>query len=79
MFAFQLMDCFGGIRRCALVEGGLSLGVGFEVSKTHARTSLCFLLMDQNVNSQLLLQLRSCLPAAMLPTRMMVLNSSSEM
>lgn len=58
---------FRGLEGVGLLEG-VSLGVGFEVSK--ARTisnclSLCLLLSDKDASSQLLV--RACLPAAMLP------------
>ena len=43
------------IRRCGLIGRSVSLGVRFEVSKAHASSHLS-LLVDQNVNSQLLLQ-----------------------
>lgn len=35
--------------RCVLVEGGVSLGVGFDVSKAYAKPSLCLLPVDQDV------------------------------
>lgn len=48
MSSSQLVDYLGRIRR-GLVGEGLSLGVGFEVSKAHARPSLflCLLPLDQ--------------------------------
>lgn len=42
----------GRIRSCGFVEGDLSFGVGFQVSKAHARPShclLCLLPVDQNI------------------------------
>lgn len=42
-------NCLGGVGRCDLVGGDVSLGVGCEVSKTQVRSHLsCFLLVDQN-------------------------------
>jgi hypothetical protein len=50
--------CFGRIRRYGLV-GGVSLAVGFEVSKIYLGPilahCLCFLPVDQDVSFQLLL------------------------
>ena len=41
MLATQLVELFGiRIRRCGLVGGHESLGVGSELSKTHVRPSL---------------------------------------
>ena len=45
----ELFDRIRRIRRCGLVGGNVSLGVGFEVSKTCVRPSLCLLLTDQDV------------------------------
>lgn len=39
----QLVGCLGRIRRYGLVAGAVS-GVGFEVSQTHARSSLAIFL-----------------------------------
>jgi hypothetical protein len=49
MFSSQFVDYLGRIRRYGIVEGGVSLGVGFEVSKVHIRPSLalCPLPVDQ--------------------------------
>lgn len=48
--------------------GGVPLGMGFEVSKALAWPGLCLQPMDQDINSQLLLQRAPCLPGAMLPS-----------
>lgn len=44
MFGSKLVEALGRFRKCGLVGGDMSLGVGFEVSKVHARPSLmvCF-------------------------------------
>ncbi|EGW04948.1 hypothetical protein I79_003453 [Cricetulus griseus] len=33
VLGLQLVELLGRIRRCGLIEGGVSLGAGFEVSK----------------------------------------------
>lgn len=49
----QLINCLKRIKKCGLVGGSLSLGVGFKVSKAHSRPSsslfLYLLPMDQDV------------------------------
>ena len=59
----QLVELWGRTRRygivgvCGLPGGGVSMRVGFEVSKDQARPSLILSLSsDQDVQSQLLLQ-----------------------
>jgi hypothetical protein len=52
----------------------MSLCMGFEISKTDAVLSwftLCLLCADQDVSSELLFH-HVCLPAAMLPTMMIM-------
>lgn len=59
MSGFQLVDCLRRIRRCHLIGGGVSLGLGFEASKTHDRFNLALFLLcacGSDVSSQLLLQ-----------------------
>lgn len=69
MFVSQLVGHLGRIKRHELLEGDVSPGVGFGVSKAQARPSLylsLFLLpVDQDVNSQCPMAM---LPAVMLPT-----------
>lgn len=51
-------DVLGKIRRCGLIVEGLSLGVGFEVSKAHIMPSHIFSLpgsFGSHVSPQLLL------------------------
>lgn len=40
----QLVNCLERIKMCGLVGEGASLGMGFEVSKVHARSRLCLCL-----------------------------------
>ena len=57
----------GRVRRYGLAGGGVSLRVGFEVSKAHTRPSLVLSLpptCGSDVSSQLLLQCHACLYAA---------------
>ena len=52
-----------------LGRGGVTLGVGFEVSKAHSRTQSCLFYLlprDQDVSAQILLQCHACLPACLL-------------
>lgn len=61
------------MRRYGLVEEGMSLGVSFEVSKTHAvpsLLSLCLMSVDQDVSSRLLLHV--CLLASMFQTTVVI-------
>jgi hypothetical protein len=47
--------CLGGIRRCGLAEGGVSLGLGFEVSERPCPSLfsfLCLLLVSSPLLSQ---------------------------
>ena len=55
------------IKRCGLVRENVSLGVGFDVSKSHLRPRLSLsLLTDHNVSLSYCSS--TCLSAAMLPT-----------
>lgn len=69
MFGSQLVGCLERIRECGFVRGDVSLGVGFEVSKAHAKVSVSVCLSvclsvpiswptacESDMNSQLLLQ-----------------------
>ena len=41
----------GRIRRCGLVRGSVSLGVGFKVSKAHTvLSSVCFMVLLQDIS-----------------------------
>lgn len=50
-------NSLGRARRYGLIGRGMSLGMGFEVSKAQfiPISFLCFLLVDKDVSSQLLL------------------------
>jgi hypothetical protein len=49
------------IRKLGLVGDSVKLSMGIKVSKADSqRSSLCLLLMDQDANSQLLLQCHVC-------------------
>lgn len=48
-------NCLERIARYDLVEGGMSLGVDFGVSKDSSVLPLCLLLLDQDVSYWLLL------------------------
>jgi hypothetical protein len=68
---FSYWSCLGRVMGCGLIGGGMPLGADFEVSKdlchedsSHSQCVLCFLSVDPDVSSQLLLQ---CLPACLLP------------
>lgn len=57
----------GGVQRCVLVGGGMSLGWDLRLQKLSASlSSLYLMLVDQDIASQLLLQCHVC-PPAMLP------------
>jgi hypothetical protein len=64
------------IRRHSLVGGNVSLGVGFEVSKAHAKPRVS-LPLDENVALNYFSSTMSAKPAAMLPT-MMIMDYISE-
>lgn len=55
------------IKRCGLIGGDASLGVGFEV------ISLCLLFVDQDVNSQLV---PSAMPDCLLSCSLLVIDSN---
>jgi hypothetical protein len=59
------------IRRCGLVSRGLSLGVGSEVSKTHARPNVSLSAYRSGCSSQVLLH-HVCLHAAMFSAMMIM-------
>jgi len=63
MLSPQLMDCLGRVKSRDPVGGGTFLGMGFEVSKVHARLSLCLMPMKQDVN-QSATALAPCLSAS---------------
>jgi len=68
MFSHKEVERFGGIRRitrCGLVGGSMSVGVGSEVSKAHARPSLSLSAYDQDIALD---YFSSTLPAAVFPT-----------
>ena len=62
------------IRRCGLVGGGVSLGVGFPLKTQRlvllSACSPCDVGVGQDVSSQLLLQRHTCLHATVLLTIM---------
>ena len=63
---FEILDPswwhhLGRIRRCALAGGGVSMGVGSELTKIPGHSQLlCLLPVSQDVNSQLPLQHQAC-------------------
>lgn len=79
MFGPQLVELLGKIKRYGLVGGGLSLGMGFEISKAQAVSSngpdLLPGLVYEDVNSRLLLQHHASLTDSILHT-MMVMDSN---
>jgi hypothetical protein len=53
---WQYLRRISRIRRCGLVGGGVSLGLGFEVSKAHARPRFLSYFVNQDIGlSKLLL------------------------
>jgi hypothetical protein len=58
------------IRRCGLVGRNVSLGMGFELSKAHAKPRVSLSVMDQKV--ALSYCPSACLQAAMLPATMIM-------
>jgi hypothetical protein len=74
---FPFGSCLGRIKGCGLVEGGISLGVGWgrlKVSKDscHSQDTLRSLFMYQDLISLPLLQNHACLPTVTLPRIMMI-------
>lgn len=67
MFGSQLVDCSGRIRKCAIVGGGMSLRVGFLVSKDHSMPSQMSLWVERGKQegNRMTLKDRECIVPGM--------------
>jgi hypothetical protein len=70
MLAIREYHSLRGFRRCGLVEGSVSLGLGFGVSKAHDKSRVSLFLLPVDLEIKLLATSpASYLPcAAMLPS-----------